>query len=275
MTAEIAILNRTAVALAADSVVTIRGPTGRKMYDSAEKIFQISLDQPLALMIYNNPLHVNAPLEVVVRNFRKTPSTTFTKVCDVWPAFRDFLIGDGHGDEDEFDHLRFLVTAEANRLSTVYFNAISEDLFRRRRRGAATLTELVRGALRVRMSEAEAARVSGFLEDKTEIEFVERYGRVIDEIAEVTLGGIGLGPEFRSQLHALIFALVRSSIKTEAFTGFVVAGFGTSDSFPTLHAVECDGIYFGRFRIVKESVTEIDSAKDHLRGDPVCSDRHG
>ena len=64
LTAEIAILNRTAVALAADSVVTLSNSPGRKTYDSAEKIFQLSHAQPIGLMIYNNARHVNAPLEV-------------------------------------------------------------------------------------------------------------------------------------------------------------------------------------------------------------------
>ena len=56
MTAEIAILNRTAVALAADSIVTLAGPKSSKTYDSAEKIFQLSRFQPIGLMIYNNAL---------------------------------------------------------------------------------------------------------------------------------------------------------------------------------------------------------------------------
>ena len=54
MTAEIAIANRTALAFAADSAVTIRVGNKTKIYDSAEKIFELTRKQPIGLMIYNN-----------------------------------------------------------------------------------------------------------------------------------------------------------------------------------------------------------------------------
>jgi hypothetical protein len=54
MTAEIAIVNRSALALAADSAVTVRVGPNVKVYDSAEKLFEFSHRQPIALMIYNN-----------------------------------------------------------------------------------------------------------------------------------------------------------------------------------------------------------------------------
>lgn len=42
MTAEIAILNRSAIALAADSAVTVRSEFGHKMFDTANELFSRS-----------------------------------------------------------------------------------------------------------------------------------------------------------------------------------------------------------------------------------------
>jgi len=43
VTAEIAILNKSAIALAADSAVTISvGPNQQKIYDTADKLFELS-----------------------------------------------------------------------------------------------------------------------------------------------------------------------------------------------------------------------------------------
>lgn len=50
VTAEIAILNREAVALAADSMAAARGI--EKAYSTARKIFPISADPPVAVMVY-------------------------------------------------------------------------------------------------------------------------------------------------------------------------------------------------------------------------------
>ena len=80
MAAEIAILNRTAVALAADSLVTLSGPLGSKTYDSAEKIFAPSRFRPIGLMIYNNAEFTQVPMEVLARKFRSIVTDEFTNL---------------------------------------------------------------------------------------------------------------------------------------------------------------------------------------------------
>ncbi len=51
MTAEVVILNRGAVAIAADSAVTV-GVPGRKIYNTANKLFPLSTVEPVAAMVY-------------------------------------------------------------------------------------------------------------------------------------------------------------------------------------------------------------------------------
>jgi hypothetical protein len=51
MTAEIALLNKEAVALAADSAVTARHERGEKIFVSANKIFALSKYAPVAAMV--------------------------------------------------------------------------------------------------------------------------------------------------------------------------------------------------------------------------------
>lgn len=70
MTAEIALLNRRAIAFAADSAVTISGPGPDKIYNSAEKVFEFSRKVPLGLMLYNALEFVGIPIDVLVRKFR-------------------------------------------------------------------------------------------------------------------------------------------------------------------------------------------------------------
>ena len=46
MTAEVAILNREAVAIAADSAITLDRPEGHKIYNTANKLFALSVTDP-------------------------------------------------------------------------------------------------------------------------------------------------------------------------------------------------------------------------------------
>ena len=105
MTAEIAIVNRSAVALAADSAVTIRIGYRYKIYDSAEKIFEFSNSQALGLMLYNNVDFVNVPLDVVIRKYRNENSKTYKTVNEAAESFLNYLHQFTHRVEDEQSYL--------------------------------------------------------------------------------------------------------------------------------------------------------------------------
>jgi len=58
MTAEIAIMNKEAIAIAADSAVTLREG---KIFTSANKIFSLSKYRPVGVMIYGNATFMGIP----------------------------------------------------------------------------------------------------------------------------------------------------------------------------------------------------------------------
>jgi hypothetical protein len=67
MTAEIAIMNRSAITVAADSAVT-RGPN--KVHVNANKIFRLSDQAPIGLMVYGNADVFGLPWELVAKLYR-------------------------------------------------------------------------------------------------------------------------------------------------------------------------------------------------------------
>ena len=69
MTAIVAVLNRHAVAIAADSAVTM-GNT-HKVVNSANKIFTLSKYNPVAVMTYNNAAFMGTPLDIIIKEYRK------------------------------------------------------------------------------------------------------------------------------------------------------------------------------------------------------------
>lgn len=69
MTAEIAIMNKHAVALAADSAVTLG--SGRKIYNSADKLFALSKYKPVGIMVYGSASLLQIPWEVLVKHYRQ------------------------------------------------------------------------------------------------------------------------------------------------------------------------------------------------------------
>lgn len=70
MTAEIAIMNRQAVALAADSAVTIETGSGLKIYNTVNKLFALSKYHPVGVMVYGRADLMGVPWESVIKLYR-------------------------------------------------------------------------------------------------------------------------------------------------------------------------------------------------------------
>ena len=68
MTAEVAVLNKSAVALAADSAMTV-GST-RKTYPT-NKLFALTKYRPVGVMVYNNAEFMGIPWETLVKMHRE------------------------------------------------------------------------------------------------------------------------------------------------------------------------------------------------------------
>lgn len=69
MTAIVGVLNKHAVAIAADSAVTM-GNT-HKVVNSANKIFTLSKYHPVAVMTYSNASFMGVPWDIIIKEYRK------------------------------------------------------------------------------------------------------------------------------------------------------------------------------------------------------------
>ena len=71
MTAEVAILNRDSVALAADSASTLGDGADTKVHNTANKLFELSSHQPIAIMVYNGASFGPVSWETVIKEYRR------------------------------------------------------------------------------------------------------------------------------------------------------------------------------------------------------------
>jgi hypothetical protein len=96
VTAEVCIMNRLAVVLAADSAATVSQWTGSKYeeryFKGSNKIFQLSDHQPVGLMIFDSADILRVPWEIVVKTFRaELGKKSFNTVKEYALEFFGFL----------------------------------------------------------------------------------------------------------------------------------------------------------------------------------------
>ena len=93
MTAEVVVLNREAAAIAADSAVTISNPDPKvkstKIYNTANKVFQLSPSEPIAIMVYGTASFGPIPWETVVKEYRRRIGTKVFETVEEYA--RDFI----------------------------------------------------------------------------------------------------------------------------------------------------------------------------------------
>ena len=75
MTAEIAILNKLGVALAADSAVTVETEGGQKIYNTVNKLFTLSKYEPIGIMVLGSAEIMRVPWESLIKLYRTRLST--------------------------------------------------------------------------------------------------------------------------------------------------------------------------------------------------------
>ena len=93
MSAGICIMNKNAIALAADSAVTIGG--GVAIHNSVNKLFALSRKEPIGAIIYANANFMQTPVEVILKQYRREIDSKcryFNELEDYVIDFIDFLI---------------------------------------------------------------------------------------------------------------------------------------------------------------------------------------
>lgn len=255
MTAEIAVLNKSAVALAADSAGTIGSGGAAKIYNGFNKIVEISDCDPVALMVYGGLDFMGLPIEVLAKEYRRRHGTRIqARLEDHAKAFLDFLRNEVPvADEDcETNVARILVPYFKELDHSAQKDWIDESAGgrRRARRGPALLEDKL-------TNELLALRAMPYKADYLERapRPASRYDGMIGKVIDLTV-------KRATQKHRRLLGqigrerLIRGSLSSGR-TGLVIAGFGQDDLCPSLCAFETDGLIYERLKYETTKMIDI------------------
>ncbi|MDI6636987.1 hypothetical protein [Pantoea dispersa] len=259
MTAEIAVFNRTAIALAADSAVTMNLGTNQKIYNNAEKLFQLSKSFPVGIMIYNDAQLTGAPWELIIKAYR----THFESQS---PVELDTI---GNYAESLFDFISNEHTIFTQHLQNEYFEYVFRSLV------LHPLMKLVQDIDIAQVLQTQAADVSiDYFHEKLHERVTDQISRANtknyydnfsqDDLSDAraycdgfTLPIIsqlippsmetGLYPEkLISSISELFSLTICKQMDLDSYTGLVIAGYGKTQFYPDLKAYKIYGIFFGK-----------------------------
>lgn len=265
MTTEIAVINRLGVALAADSAVTISGFGSEKVFDSGDKLFELSYDHSVAIMVNGNLDFLGVPWELIIKDFRKENPNPLPSSIPEWSdAFLQFVLKHRAVNAQQ----AYTWLAEFVREEVQSIQGASIDAFLDGRRNydeditpeSALLTEI--NSRMERVDDLDDLKSLG----RISAEEIEEIHRDIEEMTSISFPDNSVGAIHRPPLNNLLVKMLISDISQDTRTGLVICGFGGDDLFPSLHAVTIDGVLSGRLRYEETHNVEITRDVDAVEG---------
>lgn len=264
MTAEIAILNKSAVALAADSKVTISsGDEDHKIFDTADKLFDLSDHNPIGIMVYNGLHFMGVPLPVIIRDFRDGLGPV-ERVQDAANEFLAYLkkIGSSSPSSAEEDAIIMatseMLSALQKRLEKKLPEAIRKYISNNHKDDDFNLEKprIIEFQSVIELLEGISAKAgrADFIDGSPR--FTKKYMTIINKIVQRYFKSYP--DNLIKRMENAVKSLILSKYFSGNLTGLVFAGFGSKDMFPTLISYEIDGVLAGRLKYRKKEFVDID-----------------
>lgn len=269
MTAVIGILNRHAVAIAADSAVTITGPDNRKIFNSANKIFALSKFHPVGVMMYNSASFLGTPWETIIKIYRKRLNN------NSFGSLQDYV-----SDFIEFIHQRNFFTEDASK--SIYLKQFFIEIHHVILNDAAKSHRHL-----IKNPDPEAQRQILELLDQKCDQLLEQLGNTniycpefhdytrelfdedcLNEQNEITTQffeffGLPFSEVISNKLKSIIFHFIRLQEDFTGFTGLIFAGFGENEIYPHLIPVDLSLVVGNRLRYFIDQNKEAHISNDN------------
>lgn len=265
MTAEIVIMNKEAVALAADSAVTIDQEKGQKIFTSANKLFALSKYYPVGLMVYGNASLMGVPWETIIKIYRKLlGEQKFDTLRDYADNFISFL-DDGNKlfpDKLQKEYFYAIIFSYFHLIRNSIKNKIKADYFDKGRKVLKSQIEQITSDLinKYYNDLEEKDNIPSIQENYSE-DILINYGELIQKAIENVFEKLPMSEEKLNQLRKISADLFTKDIFPKNISGIVIAGFGENDIFPSIKSFDIEIIVNNKLKYKERIYDKIDFEK--------------
>lgn len=275
MTSEVVLMNRQAVAMAADSAVTISGDRYLKTYQSVDKLFPLVDGQPVAVMIYNNAEIMSTPWETVISLYREQARGRPLDTIEAYAAdFMEFLSGNPdlfpaeHQDTEFFKVVAVVYTVIAEEFD-YQLHKFQHSNAGQLREHLSSIFEFVVGQIHTDYQrcpdDSPRGELSCYPKGMNE-QVRRRYGNEIEQLIESLLhslrnehSGLAVSEETKSRLREIAVFAVTKDAFFEHYTGVVFAGFGAKEKFPSMRSYLTSSVILGILKRKRDREASIGS----------------
>lgn len=266
MTAVLGILNKNAVALAADSAVTVMGYNGKKISNTANKIFTLSKHHPVGIAIYNSASLMATPWEIIIKLYRKKLGEKyFSTIKDYQIDFIEFLkekinIIPVQTQKSNFSQLAYSALKDLlNETNKIVNNEKIQDIKVKKEFFRKKIAEIAQEPLN-RFKQSNTCN-EGF-QDYSFNDFIKFSSEII-ETASKNVFGEFYTKDLLNVFLETFFYYIRSTDFMGIYSGLVFAGFGEDEIYPSCVPIRVAEVFDNQIRY---SFDESQHITDEMQG---------
>jgi hypothetical protein len=248
MTAEVAVLNKTAIALAADSKSTIRIKGIVKTHETENKLFTLSKYHPVGIMINGNAEFMQRPWETIIKLYRDLLRDKSLPHLDKYIEDYLFCLSSDYSYTSEEQQ------SNVSSIFLDFFDKIrerSEELIDRRLDETAAVTRAIDTQRKLDSDLADLESMASLSTDELRALYSSQAEFAADAVFE------RLDEDQKAKLIEYGCEVLRKKKFYSGESEVIVAGFGDEEIFPALKSYYIDGIVAGRLRCAISEDTKI------------------
>jgi hypothetical protein len=240
MTCEVVVMNKRGVALAADSAVTLSPQN--KIYHTAEKLFQISPDLPVAIMTYGSADLMDIPWETLIKTYaRRFAGNRFETLEQHADNFVSYIA-----------QQRILLEPERQDQYVSYsvrdlLGYYREKFIETSQEPPLRLSDIVKSHVGELGKFPKSEHLGSDFGKRT----AEKYAAMIDEAVGEVFENIKLTSSDRRELRSAAEAMFATVFPEDS--GVVIAGMGEEDLVPVLVEYGVSGVALDKLRYARKS----------------------
>lgn len=249
MTAIVAVLNKHAVAIAADSAATM-GDT-HKVVNSANKIFTLSKYHPVAVMTYSNATFMGIPWDIIIKEYRrKLKDKSFNTVKEYAEDFIKFIHKRNFFCEKETQLTHLKIELE------FFVDMCYDDIFYRKRIKKNDIAEEdLREVLCNCKKDFSQSHKCPEFENYNYNKFKKQFYAIIEEFSKEN------NLDLSEELCEAFFYYLSAQFNITNDTGLVFVGYGEKEIYPSLHQMNVALAVGERLRYYCGDTVEISDKK--------------
>jgi len=256
-----AILNKSAVALPADSAVTIGTDRGPKIFNTVNKLFTLSKCCPVGAMVCGSAQLMSVPWETLIKTYRaKLRDKSFAHLEDYASDFLRYLAGNRglFPAADQTQYFQRLVSAFYKWINSEVQTGVRKHIEKNGSISKSDIRKVTQSCIAKHFDQLRACKTLRGFTRQFEKRLLQKYSSVLRKLRAQHFQKLPLSPVDLARIRSMSgWLFTKDNFRLQGTSGLVIAGFGENDIYPRFSEFTVEGVIQNKLHFCQRRHTQV------------------